>query len=147
VDAATDPAVLALKDFFDRFLTYSVSILVFSITFSEKIVDFHRAPEKPKRLIVAGWRCLSATVLLCAVGMTCVAIGGETMHAIMFPNLVRMMYTGIVTLCFVAGLGLLIWAGRYAAQRTPPKHSMAGRESVKRRATHPNDAQTQLPKI
>lgn len=74
---ADSPAQLFLKynyvetkDLAKHFLTFVSSILVFSLTFSEKIAGFPKAPLATRRLLVGAWCFMLISILGCGWSRT-----------------------------------------------------------------------------
>src|SRR5262245_44112271 len=61
------------KDLCKTFLTLVTAVLVFSLTFSDKIVDFARATRLAKRLLLAAWFSMLGAILVCGVGLAYVS--------------------------------------------------------------------------
>ncbi len=57
------------KDLAKQFLTLIVGVLVFSVTFSEKIVDYQDASKWQKASVVATWASLIAALLCAGLGV------------------------------------------------------------------------------
>src|SRR4051812_29567148 len=57
------------KDLCKHFLTLVSGVLVFSITFSEKIIDFPRASKTAKGLLLFSWVLFMAAIVCCAFGL------------------------------------------------------------------------------
>lgn len=53
-----------------KFLTIVISILVFSVTFSEKIVDFENSIPVSKILMIGSWILLILAIVFCGLGLT-----------------------------------------------------------------------------
>ncbi len=58
-----------IRDLLKHFLTLISASLVFSVTFSEKIVDFQNAPFKQKLVLYASWGALVLSLGLCGYGL------------------------------------------------------------------------------
>ena len=58
-----------IKDLLKHFLTLISAALVFSVTFSEKIIDFATATDGQKVMVVAGWFSLIVALGLCGIGV------------------------------------------------------------------------------
>jgi len=67
-----------VKDLCKQFLTLISAILVFSITFSEKIVDFQRAPLNQRMSLLASWVLLVVALISCGLGLCCIFIAAES---------------------------------------------------------------------
>jgi hypothetical protein len=57
------------KDLAKQFLTLVVGVLVFSVTFSEKIVDFQKAPKYQKILLIVTWGLMILALILAGLGL------------------------------------------------------------------------------
>jgi hypothetical protein len=75
-DAMSDLAKLFLqydypetKDLCKHFLTLVTAVLVFSLAFSEKIVNFPTAPKPAKRLLLSAWCSMIGAIIVCGVGL------------------------------------------------------------------------------
>lgn len=60
---------IEIRDLLKHFLTLISASLVFSITFSEKIVDFHNAPFKQKMMLYVSWGTFILSLGLCGYGL------------------------------------------------------------------------------
>ena len=58
------------------FLTLVSAILVFSIAFSEKIVDFANAPLHTRRWLLSSWQCFIAAIVACGIGLCFITVAG-----------------------------------------------------------------------
>lgn len=58
------------------FLTLVSAILVFSIAFSEKIVDFANASLHTRRWLLSSWQCFIAAIVACGVGLCFITLAG-----------------------------------------------------------------------
>jgi hypothetical protein len=58
------------------FLTLVSAILVFSIAFSEKIVDFANAPLHTRRWLLSSWQCFIAAIVACGIGLCFITLAG-----------------------------------------------------------------------
>jgi hypothetical protein len=57
------------KDLGKAFLTLMSAILVFSITFSEKIVDFQKGSQQAKRKLFWSWNLIVTAIILCGTSL------------------------------------------------------------------------------
>ena len=57
------------KDLCKSFLTVVVSILVFSLTFSEKIVAFPSAVPRVRHMLIVSWCGMLIAVIACGIGI------------------------------------------------------------------------------
>jgi hypothetical protein len=55
------------KDLGKAFLTLISAVLVFSITFSDKVVDFPRAGKRARLALFGGWSCFVLAIVVCGI--------------------------------------------------------------------------------
>ena len=115
-----------IKSISIRFLTLLTAILVFSVTFSEKIVKPEFAKKQTKKILIAGWVCLVAAIILDGLGITLNVyalasalydqnINEGTSHYLGFT--VRALFSMILGgIFFVAGIILIVYAGIISIQ-------------------------------
>jgi hypothetical protein len=103
---------LETKDLCKQFLTLVSALLVFSLTFSEKIVKFSEASIWPKSLLVIAWAAMLVSIISGGVGLLYITMAaGDAVYAKRrFYSLAAKSYRYIVTAgaFFVAGLSSLI---------------------------------------
>jgi len=120
------------KDLAKHFLTVVVSILVFSLTFSEKIADFRNAPRWTRGLLVTSWCLLLTSILACGLGLVVNSLAaGRAVYGGAYRELANSGYLLIISAgaALIAGLICLtlaaILSARAASVRTPPPASTA----------------------
>jgi hypothetical protein len=59
------------KDLCKQFLTLVSGILVFSITFSEKIINYQQASTKTKLLLLLSWLLFALAITCCGIALGC----------------------------------------------------------------------------
>ena len=92
------------KDLAEHFLTLVVSILVVSLTFSEKIVDFRNAARGPRGLMVASWCLMLIAIVSCGLGLVANSIAaGQAVYGGDYRGHARLSYAFII----VAGAGFI----------------------------------------
>src|SRR5437762_6650891 len=64
------------KDFCKQFLTLVVAVLVFSLTFSEKVVGFPNASLPAKLCLAFVWAVMLISIVSCGIGLTYLALAG-----------------------------------------------------------------------
>jgi hypothetical protein len=103
------------KDLCKTFLTLVTAVLVFSLAFSEKIVDFARATKLARRLLLSAWFSMIGSIITCGVGLCYISLaGGDAMYGgIRYWHLAQIAWAWIIVagICFVVGLLALISAG------------------------------------
>ncbi len=57
------------KDLCMHFLTLIAAVLVFSIAFSEKIIDFPRAKTSARNLLLMSWGLFMFAIIGCGIGL------------------------------------------------------------------------------
>ena len=100
------------KDLCKQFLTVNVTVVVFSLTFSDKVVVFASAPQSSRLLLVVSWSCLLASIIGCGISLAYISLAaGRVVYnersdyqRISVRALVGIAVSGVV---FVAGLVLL----------------------------------------
>jgi hypothetical protein len=102
-----------LKDLSKAFLTLATTILAFSVTFSEKIVNFQSASIVAKFVLLVSWAFFVLSVILCGFAL-CLgfASAAKATHGENYvPFLERYGWFGIATLAgfilFFAGLAFV----------------------------------------
>jgi hypothetical protein len=64
------------KDLAEHFLTVITAVLVFSLTFSEKIADFKSATTKTRGALVTAWCSFLLAIIACGIAICFVALSG-----------------------------------------------------------------------
>jgi hypothetical protein len=117
------------KDLCKEFLTLVSGILVFSLTFSEKIVDFRSSPKSPKILLFSSWTLFVASIISCGIALTYLALaGGQAVYGCddYYLELANKCYSFVMGagVFFVTGLIALVLAGMIATfAKGPNSHS------------------------
>jgi BON domain len=101
------------KDLCKHFLTVVSAILVFSLTFSEKIINFHQASRSAKMLLLIAWVLLIGSIVACGLGLVFISLaGGQAVYGAKsnYQPLALTSYKWIIAagLAFVVGLVFLI---------------------------------------
>jgi hypothetical protein len=103
------------KDLCKQFLTLVTAVLVFSLAFSEKIVNFPTAPKMAKRLLLSSWCSMISAIILCGVGLCyiTVAAGDAVYGGARYLDLAFLAWRWIIVagVSFVVGLAALMGAG------------------------------------
>ncbi len=100
------------KDMCKQFLTLVSAILVTSLTFSDKIINFQLASPIAKWLIILAWSSLLFAIIFCGLGLLYITIaagnaafGGSTYNLTAYKSYKLIVLAGV---CFVLGLLMLI---------------------------------------
>ena len=102
------------KDFCKQFLTLVVGVLVFSLTFSEKVIGFQQASMFARLSLAIAWASMLIAIISCGIGVTFMALaGGQAVYGGSdYQKLASRSYKMIVVAggSFVAALVLLMVA-------------------------------------
>jgi hypothetical protein len=95
------------KDLAEHFLTVITAVLVFSLTFSERIADFKSATAKTRGALVTAWCSFLLAIILCgiAIGFVALSAGFATSNG-KEEEYWGIMYVGIR--CLMAGGALFV---------------------------------------
>ena len=102
------------KDLAEHFLTVVTAVLVFSLTFSEKIAGFSEASTWVRVSITVSWSSMLLAIISCGIAICYVALSGGAASASASPESYwSIMNTGIFWLgsggvLFVVGLLALL---------------------------------------
>jgi hypothetical protein len=119
------------KDLCKQFLTLVVAVLVFSLTLSEKIIQFQQASFLAKLLLGVAWSSMLISVIFCGIGLVYItlAAGDAVYYKMHYLRFAAKAYTCIVVarMGFIVGLVLLIVAALMSVapvSRTAPNQAM-----------------------
>jgi hypothetical protein len=107
------------KDLCKQFLTVNIGVVVFSLTFAEKVVGFNAGSRLSKLLLVSSWCCLLASIIICGTSLAYMSLGaGRVVYGERcdFQNISERTLVGVAFAGGMFVLGLLLLAG--AAART-----------------------------
>lgn len=98
------------KDMCKQFLTLITTVLVISLTFSEKIVKFESASNTSKWLIICSWASFLLAIILCGLGLLFVtmAAGEAVYNGTKNDRQINSAYTMIVAAGGLFILGLML---------------------------------------
>jgi hypothetical protein len=106
-----------IKELATQFLTLITAILVFSLAFSEKIVEYRKANQTVRNMLIASWSSFFLSIIGCGLSIVLnVAAAGEILYD-PEPDFAFKMsfYSGMILVVsgfiFVLGLGFLIVSG------------------------------------
>jgi hypothetical protein len=94
-----------LKDLCKQFLTLVSGILVFSVTFAEKIVGYRAVARWP---LLASWIAFIIAIVLCGLGLGLIALAGGQAVSGAPSETYRHMESQAVRLTFGAGLSFVL---------------------------------------
>src|SRR5689334_3807573 len=72
------------KDLCKHFLTLLSGVLVFSVAFADKIVNYVNARSAARSFLLCCWVLLVAAIIACGIGLTYLALAGG--EAVYFPE-------------------------------------------------------------
>ena len=94
-----------LKDLCKQFLTLVSGILVFSVTFAEKIVGYRSNARWP---VIASWIAFIVAIVLCGLGLGLIALAGGQAVSGAPSQFYRHMESQAVRLTLGAGLSFVV---------------------------------------
>ncbi len=106
-----------IKDLATQFLTLITAILVFSLTFSERIIEYKRVDQGTRNILIAAWSSFFLSIVACGMCLVLnAAAAGEMLYGPRPDSAFEISYYSAVLLIvagciFVLGLGFLIVAG------------------------------------
>jgi hypothetical protein len=113
------------KDLSKSFLTLVAAILVFSLTFSDKIVDFPHAGQISRASLVTSWSLLMFSIILCGVALCFISIaGGSAVYGGDYLSVAVWAWLCLLGAgsLFAIGLVALIVAATASLSKRPPEH-------------------------
>jgi len=122
------------KDLAKHFLTVVSAVLVFSLTFSEKIINFSQASRFAKSLLLIAWSLLIASIIGCGIGLCFISLaGGQAVYgaAGSHEKFALVAYKSIIVAgsSFVLGLLFLLLTAVVSIYSRPPKVALPGVQS------------------
>jgi hypothetical protein len=100
------------QDLCKQFITVVTGVLVFSLTFSEKIVSFSTTKRPFRILLGISWAAMLFAIIACGLGLTYICIaGGQALYGDQsYPPSAWTAYKWIIAagISFIAGLISLI---------------------------------------
>ena len=112
------------KDLAKSFLTLTAAILVFSLTLTEKFIDFPKAPRATKAIVLVAWASFFCSITLCGLAICFItlaagqAVYGGPFFATAQGAYFLLLWAGSL---FVAGLFALIVATSISVYRHDPQ--------------------------
>ena len=103
------------EDLCKQFITVVSGVLVFSLTFSEKIVNFSSAKKGLRILLAVSWASMLFAIIACGLGLTYICLaGGQAVYGLDdgYLSTAWTSYRWIIAagMSFVVGLVCLICA-------------------------------------
>jgi hypothetical protein len=102
------------EDLCKQFITVVTGVLVFSLTFSEKIISFSTAKKSFRILLGISWASMLFAIIACGLGLTyiCIAGGQAVYSGEGYPVAAWTSYKWIIAagISFIVGLISLIVA-------------------------------------
>jgi hypothetical protein len=120
-------------------ITLISATLVLSLTFAEKIVNFHKAHHTAHRCLIAAWILFVASIILCGVAMCLIVAAAGTIIYGSIPFIttdyfrlaVASWACVIVAGCaFVIGLIMMVGAAVISSREVVTETTRQGREPV-----------------
>ncbi len=106
-----------IKELATQFLTLITAVLVFSLAFSEKIIEFRKAIQAIRNILVTAWSCFFVAIVGCGLSLVLNVYAASEMlygpnefaaFSISYYSALSLLVAGCV---FVFGLGCLVVAG------------------------------------
>jgi hypothetical protein len=95
------------KDLGLHFLTLVTAVLVFSLSFAEKVFDFQHSTKKKRLILILGWCLYLLSIITCGLGLTLNALaGGAAAYNHDYQAFATASYEFIIFAgaCFILGL-------------------------------------------
>jgi energy-coupling factor transporter transmembrane protein EcfT len=114
------------KDLLKTFLTLLSGVLVFSLAFAEKIVNFSQSTLKTRALLIFAWTCFVLSIIMCGLSLCAISaaagiviygeipLAGFDWDSLALASWALVIAAGIT---FVMGLCLLILAAATSMRR------------------------------
>ena len=107
------------KDLCKQFLTLNVGVIVFSLTFADKVIEFSKTSEITRVVLLSSWSCLLASLVGCGIALAYISLAaGQVVYgerkdfqSISVRTIVGVVIAGAL---FVLGLIALAFASAKA---------------------------------
>jgi F0F1-type ATP synthase membrane subunit c/vacuolar-type H+-ATPase subunit K len=107
------------KDLCKQFLTLNVGVIVFSLSFADKVIEFSKTSEITRVVLLSSWSCLLGSLLGCGIALAYISMAaGQVVYrerrdfqSISVRTLVGVVISGAL---FVLGLIALAFASAKA---------------------------------
>jgi hypothetical protein len=107
------------KDLCKQFLTLNVGVIVFSLTFADKVIEFSKTSEITRVVLLSSWSCLLGSLVGCGIALAYISLAaGQVVYrerkdfqSISERTLVGVVISGAL---FVLGLIALAFASAKA---------------------------------
>ena len=107
------------KDLCKQFLTLNVGVIVFSLTFADKVIEFSKTSEVTRVVLLSSWSCLLGSLVGCGIALAYISLAaGQVVYgerkdfqSISVRTIVGVVISGAL---FVLGLIALAFASAKA---------------------------------
>jgi len=107
------------KDLCKQFLTLNVGVIVFSLSFADKVIEFSKTSEITRVVLLSSWSCLLASLVGCGIALAYISLAaGQVVYgerkdfqSISVRTIVGVVIAGAL---FVLGLIALAFASAKA---------------------------------
>jgi len=107
------------KDLCKQFLTLNVGVIVFSLTFADKVIEFSKTSEITRVVLLSSWSCLLGSLVGCGIALAYISLAaGQVVYgerkdfqSISVRTIVGVVISGAL---FVLGLIALAFASAKA---------------------------------
>ena len=107
------------KDLCKQFLTLNVGVIVFSLSFADKVIEFSKTSEITRVVLLSSWSCLLGSLVGCGIALAYISLAaGQVVYgerkdfqSISVRTIVGVVISGAL---FVLGLIALAFASAKA---------------------------------
>ena len=106
-----------MKDLCKQFLTLVSGVLVFSVTFGEKIIEFSKYRSRGRWTLFCSWILFVIALVSGGLALSCIAFAADQAVYVQNERAYHAWETrsviaaGIGGVCFIFGLICIVWAG------------------------------------
>jgi hypothetical protein len=122
------------KDLAKHFLTVVSATLVFSLTFSEKIINFAKASPSTKLLLLVAWSSFIVSIIACGIELIFISLAGGAARygGTTYQEVAQKAYKAIIVAgsSFVLGLVLLLTTAAFSIYSKPAPVSTSRLEKI-----------------
>ena len=107
------------KDLCKQFLTLNVGVIVFSLTFADKVIEFSKTSEITRVVLLSSWSCLLGSLVGCGIALAYISLAaGQVVYGerkdFQSISVRTIVGVGISGALFVLGLIALAFASAKA---------------------------------